>query len=324
MFRRPKPPDVRIFFATDIHASEICFRKALAAPSFYGANVLILGGDLSGKALVPVVTQPQGGWTASFMGRIESIASEEDLERFRSRVADAGYYTWDLSDPDMINDEQAYVAAFKRGVKNRLKQWVQLADGRLQKEAIRCFVAPGNDDEFEVDEVLAESKAIINGEGTLLEIADNLWLASCGYSNPTPWDTPREESEEQLANRLEKIVSAETAASNLILNFHVPPYGTNLDVCPELDDDLKVVIKSGAIVMKSAGSTATRRFIEERQPLLGLHGHIHESKGKEHIGRTLCLNPGSTYGDGLLAGCLVDLSNDDGVWTIERFQFTSG
>jgi uncharacterized protein len=321
--RKRKRFDLRVFFATDLHGSEICFRKALAAPGFYEANLLIVGGDLSGKAMIPTLPAT-GGRVAEFLGKEEHLDTSEEEKRFARHVADAGYYVWAVADPAQLDDEEERARAFREAVRERLAHWVELADERLPAAGLRCYMAPGNDDEDFVDDVLATADAIVNGEGQVLEIADGLRLASCGWSNPTPWETHREESEEALMARMDRLVPAHDGGEGLLLNFHVPPHGTNLDVCAALDDDHKVVVRSGVPLMTSAGSVSTRHFIETRQPVLSLHGHIHESKGAETIGRTPCLNPGSTYGDGMLAGCLVDLVEQDGHWTVEQFSFTSG
>jgi Icc-related predicted phosphoesterase len=273
--------------------------------------------------MIPTFPEP-GGRVAHFLGREEHLATAADEERFARHVADAGYYVWPVDGPAQIDDGEERSTAFRSAVKSRLIEWMRLADERLSAAGLRCYMAPGNDDEDFVDEVISGSSTVVNGEGRVLEVADGLRLASCGWSNPTPWRTHREEPEEALMSRMERIVPLDDDGEGLVLNFHVPPRGTNLDVCPALDDDHRVVIKSGAPVMTSAGSTSTRRFIETRQPVLSLHGHIHESKGAETLGRTQALNPGSTYGDGMLAGCLVDMVKQNGRWKVEQFLFTSG
>lgn len=321
--RRGKPQEtVRIFFATDLHGSEICFRKALAAPEFYGASLLIIGGDLSGKALIPTFPAAAGARRAHFLGKEEELTSDEEVARFERHVADAGYYVWHVEDPVEIDDHDRRTDVFHAAVRERLAHWVELAGERLAGADMYCYMAPGNDDEDFVDEVLASSTRVVNGEGQVIEVHDGLRLASCGYSNETPWKTHREEAEDDLLARQERIVPGDDDG-DLILNFHVPPHGTNLDVCFALDENQKVIVKAGGPVTTFAGSTATRRFIEAKQPLLSLHGHIHESKGEEKIGRTQCLNPGSTYGDGMLAGCLVDLAKRD-QWSVDRFLFSNG
>lgn len=278
---------------------------------------------MTGKALVPVMERASGSWEARFLGRNERLDSEEELRRFSRSVADAGHYVWFPQSTEELSDFSASDKAFQSAVSDRLRSWVALGDERLERDRFIAYVAPGNDDEFYIDPILSSATRIVNGEGQLIELVPGLFMASCGYSNPTPWETAREENEEDLRGRFEAIVPS-GFTSSLVLNFHVPPFKTNLDSCPELDDDFGMVMRSGAVVMKSAGSLATREFIESRQPIVSLHGHIHESKGRERLGRTICLNPGSTYGDGLLAGCLIDLRKEDGNWGVVNSLFTSG
>jgi Icc-related predicted phosphoesterase len=107
-----------------------------------------------------------------------------------------------------------------------------------------------------------------------------------------------------------------------IFNFHVPPLDSTLDSCPKLDwntDPPTPIVSGGQIVFAGAGSQAVRKAIEKYQPMLGLHGHIHEAQGIIKIGKTTCINPGSEYGEGILRGCLVTFA--DGV--VEGFQMTS-
>src|SRR6266568_2674048 len=69
-----------IFFATDIHGSERCFIKFINAAKFYQADVLILGGDITGKAMVPIVRQANGAsirYRATFLGQTPVLESEE-------------------------------------------------------------------------------------------------------------------------------------------------------------------------------------------------------------------------------------------------------
>src|SRR5207237_3500146 len=98
------------------------------------------------------------------------------------------------------------------------------------------------------------------------------------------------------------------------------PYGTELDEAPAIDSEFRVQHTGGQAQLASVGSTAVRDFVLERQPLLGLHGHVHESRGAVVLGRTLCLNPGSEYSEGVLAGALVTLA--DG--RVASHQFVTG
>jgi Icc-related predicted phosphoesterase len=116
--------------------------------------------------------------------------------------------------------------------------------------------------------------------------------------------------EEELARRIDEVV-AQIPSSDLptaIFNFHCPPYGSGLDLAPRLDETLKPVVIGGVVETIPVGSTAVRSAIERYQPQLGLHGHIHESRGAQRLGRTLCLNPGSEYQDGILRAAVIDFS----------------
>ncbi len=93
--------------------------------------------------------------------------------------------------------------------------------------------------------------------------------------------------------------------SRAIFNFHAPPYGTGLDEAPALDDTLRPM--HGGAVMKPVGSTAVRDAINKHQPMLSVHGHIHESRAIKRMNRTLAINPGSVYGDGVLQGAVIEL-----------------
>ena len=117
-----------------------------------------------------------------------------------------------------------------------------------------------------------------------------------------------------MAERLERPERA-------VFNLHCPPRETHLDQAALLDDDFRPVVKGGQIAMTSVGSTAVRDAIELYQPMLGLHGHVHESPGTQRIGRTLTINPGSEYGDGVLRGVLLNLDMKRGV---KSWQFVQG
>ena len=81
-----RKPETRLFFATDIHGSETCWRKFLNAGKHYEADILILGGDMTGKALVPIVEQGAGRWRASLLENRYEFESEEDVAKFEDMV----------------------------------------------------------------------------------------------------------------------------------------------------------------------------------------------------------------------------------------------
>jgi uncharacterized protein len=313
---------VRLFFATDIHGSDTCWRKFLNSGKHYDADVIVLGGDMTGKALIPVVDGGGGHWYATLLENRHDLNGEDEVQQFEAAVTRRGYYPFRTT-PDELRelqgDEQRTTDLFHKLMLGRVESWTSLADERLAGSGLRCFVCPGNDDQFEVDEILARAKHVEACEGRVVEI-DGFQLASTGWSNRTPWDTYREEDEPDLAKRIEGVVSDVTApAERTIFSFHCPPYGSGLDEAPELTEDMR--LKHAGRAPVPLGSTAVRDAIEKHQPALSLHGHIHESRGNARIGRTLCINPGSSYEQGELLGAVVDL---EGGKKVKRFVLTSG
>jgi uncharacterized protein len=322
MFRkRASPDDLVIFFATDVHGSNVCFKKFVNAARFYGANVLILGGDVTGKMVVPIAEQADGHHLASFAGKDVRLEGEEAVGDFERRIADMGFYPKVMSEAEyqeLHASPDGQERLFRTLIEERLGQWAEYAEPRLADQGVKCFAAPGNDDAFWVDDVLASTGAIELLEGRIVAL-DGVEMLTTGWSNATPWKTERECSETELMERILPMIEQLADPAAAIFNIHVPPYQTVLDQCPELDEQLRPVHKGGNPVMTSAGSTAVRELIEEYQPVLGLHGHIHEGRGIAKLGRTVCVNPGSNYSEGVLNGSLIRLS-DGGVRDVQLTQ----
>jgi Icc-related predicted phosphoesterase len=317
MFKlRPGPKlDLTIFFATDIHGSTQCFRKVLAAPAFYHADVVVLGGDLTGKMIVPIL-RTADGWEALYLSTTVPLEGESSVREFEKTVSNAGYYPFRTTADQLQGDDSEWrEGVFKEQAIGRLQLWDELAGTRHP-----IYVAPGNDDEVYVDEVLSHSRSFINAEAKEVELPGGYRLFSTGWANRTPWHTPREMDEPALLERLEGIVAGLDDPARAIFNFHVPPKDSGLDTCFEVDEQLEVVSELGQPKLTAAGSSAVREIITRVQPVASLHGHIHESRGMSRIGRTLAFNPGSEYSEGILRGVLVSLQ--DG--RVERHQFTSG
>jgi Icc-related predicted phosphoesterase len=314
---------MRLFFATDIHGSETCWRKFLNAGAHYDAEVIVLGGDMTGKALVPVIHDDGGRWHGTLLENRAELDGEEQVAAFEEAVVRRGYYPFRTT-PDELerieNDEAHWHGLFTEKMLQTVERWMNIADEKLEGTGIRCFVCPGNDDELNVDEVIrASGRNVELAEGRVIDI-DGFQMASTGWSNRTPWDTYREEDEPQLKERIDRVVSQVTAApERVVFGFHCPPYKSGLDDAPELTADMR--LKDAGRAVRPVGSTAVREAIEEFQPCLSLHGHIHESRGNTRIGRTLCINPGSSYEQGDLLGAVVDL---DGKKKVKRFLLTSG
>ncbi len=317
--------DTRVFFATDIHGSDRCFRKFLNAAAFYRCDVIVMGGDMTGKMLVPIVPVGGGTYRTTLFGR-ERLVTDEALPALRKQITDAGYYAYDTTAEEidaLEGDQDAVDQVFWRVIGETVERWLRLAEERLAGTEVMCVMAPGNDDPPFVDRLLRTSSRVINPERQVVELPGGFPMISVGYSNPTPWDSPREVPEEQLLAMIEdeagKLDGGDLALA--VFNLHVPPKDSGLDTAVLLDDELRPVTRSGSPVFAGVGSTAVRESIERRQPMLGLHGHIHESRGEARVGRTLSLNPGSEYSEGVLRGVIVTLSPKKGV---KGFQLVAG
>lgn len=302
----------RVFYATDVHGSTVCWRKFVNSAEFYDADVLVLGGDTTGKAIMPIVDEGDR-YTYTRGGEEHVIEDDEELEGQKEVFANRGYY-WYVFDEEEYEElkraddsQERQDEIFLEQMKRRIREWTDFAEERL--DDVPVFVCPGNDDPLEIDPVWKESDAVTFGEGKRFEIDEHYSMISSGWTNPTPWDTDREEPEEKLRERLRAVVSEVDDPASCVFNFHAPPYDSGLDEAPELDDDLRP--KFGGQTTEPVGSEAVREMIEEHQPPLSLHGHIHESRGKTRIGRTWAVNPGSVYSEGSLQGAVVDLRPDE-------------
>jgi uncharacterized protein len=311
---------MRLFFASDLHGSEVCFRKFLAAAKVYEADVLLLGGDFAGKGLVPVLRRGDS-WSATLDGQ-ELTVPDEDYERLAADFTRRGFYPVRMDDDELARltaDADALEELFKTEIKAQVQRWCDLAAERLDPR-VRCIVTPGNDDPAEADPVFEASERVEFPSFQVCELGP-FSMASLAVVPPTPWNTEREAPEEEIARRIDEMLEPFPPDTKWILNFRSPPYATGLDDAPELDASLRPVIRGGRPSIVPVGSTAIRDAIRKYQPVVALHGHIHESRGVQKIGRTLCINPGSDYSSGVLKGVVVDLAEDG---TCMDFLLTTG
>jgi len=301
-----------IYFVSDLHGSSLCFRKFVNAAPIYGADVLVLGADLTGKAIQQIEQQAGRRWATRFIGTDYDVDEGEELTRLEKLIADHGYYPYraEPGELEALQDEGTLDALFLRLMTERLTQWLQIADERLRPRKTPLYFMLGNDDPPELADLLDAAPWGTHCEGKVIWIDDDHEMLSWGYSNVTPWHTYREQTEDDLRESIVKVAAELTRPERAIYNLHVPPYGTQLDEAPKLDDGLQVQAVLGQVQYVPVGSTAVRDLITERQPLLGLHGHIHESSGVRRLGRTMILNPGSDYSTGALNGALVVLDRD--------------
>ena len=312
----------RVFFTTDVHGSTVVFKKFINAGKFYEAQVLMLGGDMIGKMVVPIVDQGNGRFSANYLGKLYDVTEGEELTKLETNLENSGLYPVRLS-PEEIQaykeDRSLVESRFAELARERLSRWLDIAEERLRGTGIRCYVQPGNDDPYEVDSVFRSSEIIQNVDGRLIQLDDHHEMVNVGAANQTPWNCPRDKTEEELGQMIEKIASQVKNPSQAIFNLHVPPYDTNLDIAPELDETLTPKLSvTGGFKMVPVGSKAVRNAIEKYQPLVSLHGHIHESRSAQKIGATLCINPGSEYGEGVLRGVVLEFSRNK----LENYTFT--
>jgi Icc-related predicted phosphoesterase len=326
--KKPAKKLTRLFFATDLHGSQRTFRKFVNAGKFYEANVVIMGGDILGKIAIPIIHEGNGHYRATLQGRTEHVETEAELKNLLDKIGILGFYSKVMEQDEfqaIQTDPAAIDALFHQLARERLEEWVDLAETRLAGTGIKCFVTGGNDDYPDVLEAFQrpDAQSLLGCEGQLEQVDDDHSMISMGFSGPTPWHTPREVPDEELGVMVEQMIAQVADLSHCIFNFHDPPVDSTLDTCPMLDwntDPPSQIVRGGQLVLFGAGSESIRRAIETHQPLLGLHGHIHESPGVIKIGRTTCINPGSEYGEGILRGCLVTLSNGK----VEGYQMTTG
>ena len=336
--------NLKVVFATDFHGSEVCFRKTFNLAERANADVVVLGGDWTGKALLPIVrgggratgdgkgtgggrsgsgVGGVSGYRAELLGQTVTPQSEAELLELEQRTRFNGFYPFRCEQDEyeaMLASEELRDEVFKREMVRSVERWLEIAEQKLAGTGRVCVSLPGNDDEWAIDEALNASTRVRNSDQQLIDIGDELQLLGFGASNRTPWDTPRELDEQQIYERLTALAADSTRP--LITNIHVPPYRSTLDNAPRLTDDLQIVKQAGVPVMIPVGSTAVRRFLEEAQPCVGLHGHIHESRSHAKLGDTLVVNPGSVYSTGVLQAVVVTI--DLNKQRVRGHQFVSG
>ncbi len=306
-----KRTKTRFMFATDLHGSETVWRKFLNSAKMFQCDALVLSGDMTGKVMVPIIKQEDGTHKASLLNEAYVLKTEE-LDEFKKKCRMLCYipYVTTPEEADRIsNDEKYREDLFERLECEIVEHWLSLIPDRVP-EHVRIVISPGNDDKFSIDETIKKDERVIFGEEEVVKLDDEHEVLCCGWSNPTPFDSPRECSEEELEKKLEAVVAKVKDLTKCVFCIHVPPYDSQLDMAPLTDKNLKVVAKGGRPQMVPVGSKAVRKIIEKYQPLVGLHGHIHESPGFVHIGKTECLNPGSEYGEGVFKGYLVEIEGD--------------
>ncbi len=302
---------MRIFFSTDVHGATLVWRKWITAVSMYGADTLILSGDLTGKVLVPIVKQEDGSYKSTYFGTSWTFKTEEEIADFERRLEDGGAYSIVCDKAkleELKNSPEEVSKVMKEKMVERIRAWLDLLVERIDTKKVLTVVMPGNDDEFVIDPVIKEfeGKGIVYPLDKVITL-DGHELLSFEYVNPTPWDTPRELDERGLKEKIEEKISFLKNPHNAIFNFHCPPSDTKIDIAPKLDRNMRLVGGLDGVKLVHVGSKSVRSAIEKYRPFLGLHGHIHESSGFDRVSDTLVINPGSEYGEGTLRGYIIEL-----------------
>ena len=302
---------MRIYYTSDLHGSEKCWKKFMVTPKHYQADIIIIGGDITGKFIVPIIRLPNGRVEATFMGRKRKFKKEKDVEVLKQQIADTGQYWLDVTQEeyqDYTDNPSKLDEIFDKLITERVAEWVAMADERLKGQNVRCLISAGNDDSYSVDEILEKSETIEVHDGRIIDLGEGFEIFGLSNSNMTPWNCPRDITEEELEVKIEKLAGQINNMDRAIFDIHVPPYGAGIDEAPELTEDMKMVLDStGTPNMIPVGSTAVKEALLKYQPMLGLHGHIHEAAGIRKLGKTTIVNPGSEYAEGLLRGAVIDL-----------------
>lgn len=306
----------KIFFATDLHGSTVCFKKYLTAKEFYKVDYLFLGGDLSGKKITFLRKNSQGNYEINNTNKL--IASGKELHNYLTTLEKQGIYFEILESGNLELGEIEILEIYKKKVYDRLNNWLELAEEKLGEQD-KIIAIAGNDDSFRIDNILMQSSKVVLANLKLQNINGVFNILGYCYTTPTPWDTAREKNE----NAIEKDLVSVNYTKNLmplILNFHIPPKGIGLDATVALDKDLKPIMGSGGVKTINVGSKAVYNFVKKIKPSLGLFGHVHQAKGISKIGNTICINPGSVYYEGKLQGCICTFEDNK----LISWQLTEG
>jgi Icc-related predicted phosphoesterase len=313
----------RILHASDFHGSDVVFRKFLSAAKMHKADVIIIGGDITGKAMVPVIEQPDGSHQAYFFATNHVAKTKEDLKELLREISHVGFYPYPTDQreyEELKGDPKKLDVLFSKIMVERVTEWVRLAEQHLKNTKVKFYMMAGNDDIYEVDDAINSSDYVVNVEGKVVEVDEHHQMINTGHTNMTPWECPRDVAEEKLSEIIEHMTSQVSDMGRCIFNLHCPPFDTKLDQAPKLDKNMTYVHRGGQIEMVPVGSTAVREAIEKYQPMLGLHGHIHEARGFDKIGRTLLINGGSEYAEGICRAVIVNIDKDK----VKGYLFISG
>src|SRR5947209_236923 len=188
--------------------------------------------------------------------------TEDDYARFRAN-------------PDKVE------SLFTDRMIDQIRRWTEMAEKHLATLDMPLYWIGANDDKVEALLQAESTPHVLYIDEKVARFDEDHEILGYGWTNPSPWHTPRELSEDGLNRRLDPLLSRVEDPARCIYLMHAPPYRTGLDIAPKLDattDPPRPVVQGGQQVLIPVGSTTFRSAILETQPVLGLHGHIHETK----------------------------------------------
>jgi len=301
---------MKIFFSVDAHGSTEVWKKWLNVCPTHNPDALMLCGDLTAKSLVPIIKKGNK-YVCHYFDKKWNLETEEEISKMESRLASVGVLSLRCTEAEVAElqaDEAKVTQLIHDAILARMEEWLDLLVERVDTRKVKVVAMPGNDDNLDIDAIIKsyENQGVIYPLDRVIDLGGHE-LISMADATPTPWDTPREKPEEELEKEIERLVQQLKNPRQAIFNFHMPPYGTSLDKAPELTKDLRIKSDLSTILLAHVGSKAVRAALEKYQPLLGLHGHIHESDAYEKLGETVIINPGSEYEKGILRGCVIEI-----------------
>lgn len=304
---------IRLMCASDFHGSDAVFRKYISACLEYEADAAIVAGDLVGKAIVPLIHKGNGVYEGYLFDNKETASTSVELEKIKQKISNVGFYPVEMEQDEaneIADKPKKFEDMFHKVMIDRLAQWMELAEKHLGGKGIPLYLIPGNDDDPIIDSIISGHPGIINLDGNKFWFRDTYELIGMAESNITPWNCVRDVEEDKLGEKISRLVAMLEKPESSIWVFHIPPFDSLLDVCPVLDANLKMVTEGGQVLVKSVGSTSVRKAIEQYAPLLSIHGHIHESAGVRKVGKTLSINAGSEYAEGIMRSVMVNIEQN--------------
>lgn len=305
---------MKLLFASDLHGSNVCFQKFLVESRDRAVDFAIIGGDVTGKSLVYIHRTGTDTYQTEFLERKREVHTGEELLDLERDIADTGQYSLRIEQHNrrfLSLEGNAQKALALELSKARLRSWLWWAKEEFAKSNTQLIWICGNDDPWEIDCFVSETGVAKNPEEKPFQNGGYTFVGESG-TNEGPWKCPRDMDEHTLRRRIEGRISSAgiTDFTQAIFVFHAPPKGSQLDDAPALEDDEddlpRVKTSAAQILTDDAGSQGVRDVIEEFKPMISLHGHIHESPGFAKIGRTLCCNPGSHFGSGVMRAVFLE------------------